>query len=141
MHDIEFDVYIKASPEQVYRAVSDSTILIDWWPKTCIGVPKKGSEYNFFFEEPYDWYGTCIKAKENESFYIRITKSDEDWDNTIFGYQFDIHKEGTMVSFSHKGWKENNHHYRNSSYCWAVLLKGLKNLLEKGEKLPFEKRG
>jgi hypothetical protein len=69
-----------------------------------------------------------------------MTDSDEDWDPTSFGFDLEPQEAGTAVKFWHKGWPTLNHHFRRSSYCWAILLQGLKNYVEKGIIVPFEER-
>lgn len=138
--DILLDVYIDVKPQEVFEAISEPDLLMNWWPLTCDGKPELGAEYNFFFENPYDWYGKVSEIKRNEAFYIRMTKSDEDWDTTTFGFELRARNEGTLVQFSHRNWLKNNHHFRHSAYCWAILLKGLKNYLEKGVIVPFNDR-
>lgn len=78
--------------------------------------------------------------RENESFFIKLTKSDADWNGTIFGFELEKIEQGTYVRFSHRNWSNENDHFKFSSFCWAMLLNGLKNYLEKGIVVPFEER-
>ncbi|WP_440120615.1 SRPBCC family protein [Tenacibaculum sp. Ill] len=140
-----FTVYhnfpIKELSNKVFKAITNPGDLVHWWPLKCSGVPELGAEYNFFFGEPYNWYGEVVKYKKNESFYIKMTKSDEDWNPTTFGFDLFEKDEGvTWVHFFHKGWVEQNNHFKHSSYCWALLLNGLKSYVEKGIIIPFEER-
>jgi uncharacterized protein YndB with AHSA1/START domain len=139
-----FNIYhnfpINALPNKVFKAIANPKDLVHWWPLKCSGSPKNGEEYNFYFGEPYDWYGKVTECKENESFHIKMTKSDNDWNPTTFGFDL-IQNEGTTwVHFTHKNWPEENNHFKHSSYCWALLLNGLKNYVEKGIIIPFEER-
>ncbi len=87
-----------------------------------------------------NWYGVVTEVKENESFYIRMTNSDKDWDGTTFGFTLEEIEQGVYVRFSHTNWSTDNDHFKFSSFCWAMLLNGLKNYLEKGIVIPFEER-
>jgi hypothetical protein len=69
-----------------------------------------------------------------------MTKSDPDWDATTFGFDLEEVDKGTLLKFSHQNWRELNHNFKHSSFCWAMLLNGLKNYIEKGIVIPFEKR-
>ncbi|MEQ8573885.1 MAG: SRPBCC domain-containing protein, partial [Fulvivirga sp.] len=73
-------------------------------------------------------------------FHIKMTDADEDWNPTSFGFDLTELEGGVDVKFWHVGWPECNHHFRRSSYCWAILLQGLKNYIEKGIIIPFEER-
>ena len=137
---IYHDLMINSTSEKVFSAISQPIHLINWWPLKCTGIPALDSEYNFFFEAEYDWYGRVVQYSENEAFHIKMTKSDSDWDPTSFGFDLSQEAGGVQVKFWHVGWPACNAHYRRSSYCWAILLNGLKNYVEKGIIVPFEER-
>jgi hypothetical protein len=69
-----------------------------------------------------------------------MTKSDPDWDTTSFGFDLQEEDDKVLVQFWHTGWPDCNAHFKTASYCWAILLKGLKDYLEKGDIVPFENR-
>ncbi|MET2985145.1 SRPBCC family protein [Aureibaculum conchae] len=139
-YGIYHDLTIKTPIEKVFEAVSEPEHLINWWPLKCQGIPEIGNECNFYFTSEYDWYGKVSKLIPNKSFHIEMTKSDSDWNSTTFGFDLKEKNDKTLLSFSHTGWQECNSHFRISSFCWAMLLNGLKDYLEKGIILPFEER-
>lgn len=144
IQDQSFSIYhdlpISAPVEKVFDAISQPSHLDNWWPLKSSGTPEMGGEYNFYFTEEYDWYGEVINCIPNKSFHIKMTRSDADWDPTSFGFDLEEESDFVQVKFWHKGWPECNAHYRRSSYCWAILLQGLKNYVEKGIVVPFEDR-
>jgi len=139
-HNIQHDVFIKAEPLAVYKAVSNPSDLENWWPLRCSGEARKGAEYNFFFEEPYDWYAQVMNADPGKHFHLSMTKSDPDWDPTSFGFDLTPENGQTRLQFWHRDWPEANGHFRHSSYCWAILLRGLKDYVESGKIIPFAER-
>ena len=139
-YDIYHDVFIEASKEEVYDAISKPEHLINWWPYKCKGEARLGAEYNFYFTPEYDWYGEVVQYDKTKSFHIKMTKSDADWDPTTFGFDLKSVSGGTQLHFWHKDWPVCNHHFRKSSWCWAMLLSYLKNYLEKGTVVPFNER-
>lgn len=134
------DFNITSPVQQVFAAVSDPEHLINWWPLLCEGHPELGAQYRLYFGPKYDWLGEVIRIVPNSTFHIGMKRSDDDWEGTRFGFDLVPSGNSTKLSFSHIGWKENNAHYRHSSFCWAMLLNGLKNYLEKGDIIPFDKR-
>ena len=144
MQDKGFHIYhdltVNAPIEKVFRAVSEPEHLVNWWPLKCTGKPELGAEYNFYFTPEYDWYGKVNKLIFNRKFYVKMTKSDLDWDTTTFGFDMTKENGDVILRFSHTDWLKCNSHYRIASFCWAMLLKGLKDYLEKGVILPFEER-
>lgn len=137
---IYHDLVISAPIEKVFDAITNPKHLIHWWPLKCEGKPELQAEYNFYFTEAYDWYGKVVEISPNKSFHIKMTKSDSDWDPTSFGFDLIEAPEHVKLEFWHIGWPECNHHFKRSSFCWAMLLNGLKNYVEKGIIIPFEER-
>ena len=137
---IYHDLTIYASIEKVFEAVSEPKHLVNWWPLKCTGKPELGATYNFYFTPKYDWYGKVNGIIINQTFSVKMTKSDLDWDATIFGFDMTEENGSVYLRFTHLGWPECNAHYRIASFCWAMLLKGLKDYLEKGIVVPFEDR-
>jgi uncharacterized protein YndB with AHSA1/START domain len=138
--NIYHDLFIKAPIEKVFQAVSKPEHLINWWPQKCTGKPELGCEYNFYFTPEYDWYGKVSSCIPNQSFHIKMTKSDLDWDVTTFGFDMEEDKGQVILHFAHVNWPACNAHFRIASFCWAMLLKGLKDYLEQGVVVPFEDR-
>ncbi|MBK9735230.1 MAG: SRPBCC domain-containing protein [Saprospiraceae bacterium] len=141
---MSFTIYhmlvIRADTKKVFDAISQPDQLVQWWPLKCSGIPKTGEAYNFNFTDMYDWFGRVEICTPNESFFISMTKSDSDWQNTIFGFELEKTDDGVKVTFSHSGWAECDDHFKSTSFCWAILLNGLKNYVEKGIVIPFEER-
>jgi uncharacterized protein YndB with AHSA1/START domain len=137
---IHHDVFIKSTKKKLFEAVSQPSHLNKWWTLRCAGKPKEGAEYNFYFTPEYDWLGKVIKIEPNQAFHIKMTKSDSDWAPTSFGFDLEDGEGGVQLKFWHTGWPQCNHSFRRSSYCWAILLNGLKNYVEKEIIVPFEDR-
>jgi len=137
---IYHDLTIAASKDKVFDAVSKPEHLNNWWTLKCSGKPQLGCEYNFNFTDDYNWYGKVSKCELNKVFCIEMTQSDTDWKNTTFSFELEEVNNGTLLKFSHENWPQKNDHFRHSSFCWALLLNGLKNYLEKGIIIPFNQR-
>lgn len=139
-YTIYHNLMVDSPAGAVFAAVTQPNHLINWWPMRCSGSPAIGAEYNFYFGPEYDWYGKVSEVEENQLFVIEMTKSDPDWDPTSFGFQLEENNGKTKLKFHHTGWASPNDHFRIASYCWAMLLKGLKDYVETGIILPFEDR-
>tara|TARA_R110000868_G_scaffold37111_5_gene131410 strand:+ start:37882 stop:38343 length:462 start_codon:yes stop_codon:yes gene_type:complete len=137
---IYHNLVINASIKEVFKRIIEPDHLINWWPLKCTGTPQLGAIYNFYFDESYDWFGKVIQIEPETSFHIKMTDSDSDWNPTTFGFDLEELKSGVQVKFWHVGWPECNTHFKRSSYCWAMLLNGLKNYTEQEIVIPFEQR-
>ena len=139
-YSIYHDLIIHAPVEKVYSAISDPTHLINWWPQSCSGIANQGEPYNFYFGPKNDWWGEVTNCEVNKTFHIKMTVSDADWNPTSFGFDLTTLQEGVQLHFWHVGWPSCNHHFKRSSFCWAMLLNGLREYVEKGVIVPFERR-
>ena len=139
-YSIFHNLIIKASAKEVFDAVSLPEHLNNWWTLKSSGKPEKDSEYNLNFTDDYNWFCKVSKLTPNKAFHLKMIKSDADWNPTTFGFDLEGNNNETIVKFSHVNWPEANDHFKHSSFCWALLLNGLKNYVEKGIIVPFEER-
>lgn len=139
-YSIYHNLIIKTSVKEVFDAISLPEHLNNWWPLHSSGKPEMDCMYNLNFTDQYNWYGKVVECEPNKTFFIKMTESDVDWNPTTFGFRLEERENHTYVRFSHTGWPKENDHFKFSSYCWAMLLNGLKNYLEKGIVVPFEER-
>ncbi|TXG35651.1 SRPBCC family protein [Seonamhaeicola maritimus] len=139
-YSIFHNLEINASTKEVFDAVSQPEHLNNWWTLKSSGIPKLNQEYNLNFTDSYNWYCNVSEVKTNEYILFKMTKSDRDWSPTTFGFDLQETETGTSVRFSHSNWRIQNDHFKIASFCWAILLNGLKKYLEKGIIIPFEER-
>ncbi|WP_242085357.1 SRPBCC family protein [Aestuariivivens sediminis] len=139
-HSIYHNLLIKTSPEVVFDAVSQPRHLDNWWTLKSSGTPQVDETYNLNFTDEYDWYCKVSQLELNTSIHFKMTQSDSDWNPTTFGFDLEEREEGTYLRFSHINWEDTNEHFKVASFCWAMLLNGLKNYLEKDLVVPFEER-
>lgn len=140
MHAIYHDFTIKSSKQKVFDAFTNPNHLNNWWTLQSNGVPILNSEYNLNFTEEYNWFAKVIKVEANTSFYLTMTVSSDDWLPTTFGINLVELPKEILVKFSHTGWLAQNEEFRKTSFCWAILLNGLKNYIENSLIIPFEER-
>lgn len=138
--NIYHQLYIKKDAEAVFNAITQSKHINNWWPLKSSGEPGIGNEYNFYFGKEYDWYAEVTACIINTSFHVKMTQSDNDWAPTTFGVDLKEDKNGTQLTFQHIDWPACNDHFKTASYCWAILLKDLRNYIEHGVIVPFEQR-
>jgi uncharacterized protein YndB with AHSA1/START domain len=140
MSDILHEFPVRASPDQVFRAVATPAGLDEWWTLWSSGEPVVGAEYEFGFGPDFNWRAVVTASEPGARFELELTEADEEWVGTRVG--FDLQPVGgtVRVRFHHRGWPEAGDHYRTSSYCWAMYLRILRRYLEHGESVAYERR-
>jgi uncharacterized protein YndB with AHSA1/START domain len=140
MPEIHHQFTIKASIREVFKALSTSQGLNNWWTLESAGLAAMGGQYRFYFGPQYDWKAQVIHFEEGKGLTWKMTKATEDWVLTELGFILTKKDEGTSVHFFHRNWKEANDHFAITNFIWGQLLYGMKNYVEKGIIVPFDNR-
>lgn len=140
MPDILQDFPIKADARRVFDAISSPAGLNQWWTETCAGEPRLGASYDLGFGPGYEWGARVTRCDVAARFELTLTKADADWTGTRVGFELSPAAGATQVRFYHRGWPEENDHYRISCHCWALYLRLLRRYLEHGETVPYADR-
>ena len=104
-NNIFHNFIINTSVKEVFNEVSLLKHLDNWWTLKSSGTPELGAEYNLNFTDTYNWFCKVSKVKRAESFHLKMTKSDKDWNATTFGFDLEEKENGTLVKFSHVNWQ------------------------------------
>lgn len=134
-------LWIKATANQVFHCISEPEGLNKWWTETCSGEPIIGSIYTLGFTDPFIWKAKVVTSFPNQEFEFEILDSDPDWYGTRVHFKMKEHDDQSVqLQFSHSGWKDENEHFKISSFCWACYLKIMKDYLEKGIVIDYKNR-
>src|SRR5712692_8640273 len=125
--NIEQAYNIKASPEDVWRALTDAKEIQEWSGATAYFVPQVGARYTL-------WNGgiggTILKAEPYK--ILCQTWKPEDWTRTDSVVTFTLAptKDGTRVVLLHERVEESD--YDGTNEGWDIYYLGaIKKLLEK----------
>ncbi len=137
-YNIRHEVGIKASPEAVYQALTDTQKLAGWWTSDTRGSGSKVGDVLEF------WFGDfCQKFEVAELQVDKLVrwKADrkeglEEWTGTEVAFSLRADGKQCFVRFSHSGWRSDSGFFSHCSTKWAVFMLSLKDLLEKGKGQP-----
>ena len=131
MPDIIHRVGIKATPQQVYKALTMTDGLSHWWVANTAGSAKKGGVILF---------GWCdmevVEAKPGKRVKWKCVKGVKEWIGTEITFDLKRKEGQTYVLFTHAKWKKPVEFMRHCSTKWAIFLMSLKNYLERDEGRP-----
>jgi uncharacterized protein YndB with AHSA1/START domain len=140
MPDILHDYVIEAPASKVFDAVATPRGLDAWWTLESAGEPRLGAVYRFYFGPQYDWRGVVREVVPAKRIEWEFTDCDDDWRGTRLSIRLEPRGATTGVVFAHRGWKEENAHFRTSTYCWAMYLRLLRRYVENGEVVEYDRR-
>ena len=140
MPDIHHHLPVRADADRVFEAVATSRGMDAWWTKRASGIPEGGTEFELCFGGEYDWRARVIACVPGHAFELEMTTASNDWRGTRIGFELVDTGGLTEVKFHHRGWPDENEHFRVSTFCWAMYLRLLRRYVENGEVVPYEQR-
>lgn len=137
VYQIQHEVGIKATPDEVYKALTDPRQLARWWTSDTRGKSEVGGHLEFWFGEFRQKFEvTALKPRELVRWKGSREGTDE-WIGTEIGFRLKPDGKQTLVRFTHSNWKGDTDFLAHCSTKWAVFLLSLKDLLEKGKDQPY----
>ncbi len=132
------EVGIKASPNFITEALTDTKKLAAWWTSDTRGSGSQvGDVLEFWFGDFCQKFeiidlqpGKLVKWKATQK------ESMDEWAGTEITFKLSPEKDQCWLNFSHSGWKSDEGMLPHCSTKWAVFMLSLKDLLEKGKGHP-----
>jgi uncharacterized protein YndB with AHSA1/START domain len=135
--EIWHEILIKASPGDLYQAVTDVKKLGHWWTTDTRGESRVGKNLEF-------WFGgfrqvmevTSLNADELVRWHAKQDGA-PDWADTQI--EFKILRDGnqTFLHLRHSNWREDAKAFPHCSLGWAIFLLSLKEFVETGKGRPY----
>jgi uncharacterized protein YndB with AHSA1/START domain len=139
MPNILHRITIKAPPDRVYRAISTAEGVRNWWTRDADLDSAEGGTGEFRF-----YGGTNVKTvrieklahPEEVQWTVLSSKSQPFWEGTTITFHLRPDESGTVLSFFHRGFKEESEGFAMVTTGWAYFLVSLQQYLEKGRGAP-----
>ncbi|MGZ3265956.1 MAG: SRPBCC family protein [Caldimonas sp.] len=140
MVDILHKVGVRASSEEVFKALTTREGLAGWWTKNTKGEGEVGSVIDFRFSAGGAEIGGCeVKVLElapARQVLWRVISGPAEWIGTRIAFELKQEGDYCIVLFKHQGWKEPVEFMHHCSTKWAIFLMSLKSLVETGNGAP-----
>jgi uncharacterized protein YndB with AHSA1/START domain len=137
MKNILHRLAIKATPEEVYKAVTTREGLAGWWTPETSAKPETGSIARFAFGPDYFKEMKVTALEPFKQVQWQCITGFEEWVGTTITFDIEPHKNGSVLFFHHDGWKAYTPGFASCSYDWAMFLRSLRILCETGQGLPY----
>jgi uncharacterized protein YndB with AHSA1/START domain len=139
MPEILQQLSIKASPAQLFAAISEQKGLANWWTADTVAKPKGGAVAEFGFNHRQVVFRMQIEELEqNQRVVWRCLGGHPEWTGTylVFELTEEPDGKGTVVRMGHFGWRSTDGILAMCSYDWARYLTSMKSYLETGRGMP-----
>ena len=138
-YTIHHEVGIKASPEAVYQALTDTKKLAGWWMSDTRGKGSKVGDVLEFWAEDFCQKFEVVELRPGTLVRWKNTEGPDEWIGTEVAFELNADEKQCWVHFSHSGWRSDTGILPHCSTKWAVFMLSLKDLLEKGKGHPYPK--
>jgi uncharacterized protein YndB with AHSA1/START domain len=136
---INHQVGVKASPQETYRALTETDRLALWWTTDTRG---SGAEVGGVLEF---WFGGfCQKFEVRElepgkrvAWKAPAGQGIDEWEGTEVTFDLSADENQTLIRFGHSGWRESTGFQGHCSMRWAVFLLSLRDVVERGKGRPY----
>jgi len=142
MVDIIHRIGIKASPAEVYGALSTVEGVAGWWTRETAGESKVGGVMTVRF---FDHGAVTEKGRMDlevtrldpgKEVRWRVKAGPQEWIGTDVTFSLSQADAQTVIVFGHRNWREAVEFTAHCSMKWATFLLSLRELVETGRGRP-----
>ena len=136
MPDILHAVGIKATPHQVYTALTTIKGLASWWTSDTDGDPEPRGVIHFHFGPKAQVDTKVLELRPDTLVLWEVLAAHDDWIGTKI--RFELKQDGaiTLVLFKHEAWRMPTQFMHHCSTKWATFLVSLRDFVETGKGRP-----
>ena len=140
MHQIDHEINVSASPEQVYQALTTLDGVKGWHTPTASGTGAVGSEWVFTFADHPEFCWEIAASEAPRKVVWKCTRGPGDSVGTTAAFRLvKTDDDRTLVEHAHAGWPGAHGNFRKCNTTWGVLLHHLRDYVETGAAaLAFE---
>jgi uncharacterized protein YndB with AHSA1/START domain len=131
MADLKHQIDIEASPDQVYAALATSEGLAGWWTADAHAEETIGGKAEFGFNKRAAVYRMTISELDPGKQVVWSCQGDNpEWAGTKLTWTITPEGAGSVLRFTHGGWKSASDFFAMCNSTWGELMNRLKGYLE-----------
>jgi uncharacterized protein YndB with AHSA1/START domain len=127
MADIKHSIQISAKPEQIYPLVATAEGFGQWWAQD-ITEPPGAVELGFFKRATV--YRLRLEADQQQARVEWACETGDEWNSTRIAFQMEATESGTLLRFTHAGWRAESNYFVSCNTTWGELMFRLKAVAE-----------
>jgi hypothetical protein len=127
MADIRHAIQIAAAEEKIYPLVATAKGLGAWWAAD-ITEPAGAVELGFFNRTTIYRLRSIIQQPSTNAEWV--CESGDEWCGTRLSFQIGAAKSGTLLRFTHAGWRAESEYFTSCNTTWGELMFRLKAAAE-----------
>lgn len=133
---------IKASPAEVFSALTTQQGLSGWWSRKVAVEPGEGGIVDFTFLDDFNPDMQVTKLEMDARVEWKCVAGHDNWKDNTFVFDLRPTGDATDVMFTQVYAQElSDEVYGTYNFNWGYYLGSLKHLCETGEGTPFQPAG
>jgi uncharacterized protein YndB with AHSA1/START domain len=132
--DIRHSIQISAEPARVYPLVATAKGFAHWWAAD-VTEAAGGVELGFFSRATV--YRLRLKVSEPPTHAEWVCETGNEWSGTRIAFRLEAGKPGTLLRFTHGGWRSESDYFVACNTTWGELMFRLKAAAEGKEPGPL----
>jgi uncharacterized protein YndB with AHSA1/START domain len=137
MIPIKLLMHINSTKEKVFKALTESNELSEWYTTVVNGKFELNEIISFEFVNFAKFKFKVIAIIQNESVYLEIVESEFSNVGHIMKYDLDENDGKTRVRYTYEGFDEMDDSYANMNYSSAKYLESLRQYCQTGKGEAF----
>tara|TARA_B100001564_G_scaffold262062_1_gene223759 strand:- start:237 stop:671 length:435 start_codon:yes stop_codon:yes gene_type:complete len=137
MVPIKLLMHINSTKEKVFKALTESNELSEWYTTVVNGKFELNEIISFEFVNFAKFKFKVIAIIQNESVYLEIVESEFGNVGHIMKYDLDENDGKTRVRYTYEGFDEMDDSYANMNYSSAKYLESLRQYCQTGKGEAF----
>lgn len=126
MPDIRHSIQTSAKADALFPLVATARGFAQWWAAD-VSEPDAAVELGFFNRATV----YRLRLVENKSTQIEwVCETGDEWNGTRIGFRLEENKSGTLVRFTHAGWRSESEYFISCNTTWGELMFRLKAAAE-----------
>ena len=127
MSDIQHSIQIASKPETIYPLVATAKGFGQWWAAD-ITEPAGAVELGFFNRTTV--YRLRLKADRPPVHAEWMCETGDEWNGTHILFRLEDRGSGTLLRFTHGGWRSETDYFVSCNTTWGELMYRLKATAE-----------
>jgi hypothetical protein len=134
MPDIQHAIQIAAKPEAVYSLVATAHGFGQWW---AADITEAGGAVELGFFSRATIYKLRLKVDQPPTLAEWACESGDEWGGTRIVFRLEARGVGTMLRFTHGGWRAETDYFTSCNTTWGELMFRVKAAAEGKSRGPL----
>jgi len=134
MPDIQHAIQIAAKPEAVHGLVSTAKGFSEWWAED---VTQSAGAVELGFFKRVTIYRLKLKIDNPPTLAEWVCESGDEWGGTHIVFRLELRGAGTVLRFTHGGWRAETEYFTSCNTTWGELMFRLKAAAEGKSRGPL----